>query len=143
MFARSSSEPEPSPVPAPAERRPACEAKAFQTSTFSSRRAERAARGELHRPRRLVSMGKTEVRLGGAGRDQPNRIVEVEVWFDADKPMEFYVRHEGGQIQPAVQRSGSTQKVEKLGTVRRKPRSWIPTAGPAAADGQRIPISEY
>jgi len=144
LFARSAPEPKPDPglqpEPEPQPKPPARDAKFFQPSTFSSRAAERIARGEQRAPRgtNLVSMGKTPVRLPGAGRDAPNRIVEVESFFDADHPNDFFARYEGGRIEPVIRHTGENQKVTKLGTVAARPRGWTPRSGPAPADSRVV-----
>ena len=143
MFARSAepkSDPGLQPEPEPQPKAPARDAKFFQPSTFSSRAAERAARGEKPRGQRLVSLGKTPIRMPTAGRNDANinRIVEVESFFDADHVNDFYARYEGGRIEPVLRHTGENQKVVKLGTMATRPRKWTPTAGPAPADSRVV-----
>jgi len=103
----------------------------FQPSTFASRRAEQAPKP----PRRIVSLGKTPVRLPGAGRDQPNRIVAVEAFVDADRTSDIFARYEGDtHLEPVVRHVGTDDDVTPLGTVAARPREWAPLAGSAAAD---------
>ena len=74
---------------------PAREALAFRASSFASRRAERAARGELEpRPRQLVSLGIKEQFLepfGSKGKAK-GQTVRIEYLIDRDHPTHYYTR---------------------------------------------------
>lgn len=144
MFSRSEPEPQRERDDAPSTppvRREARDARVFEPSSFASRRAERAARGEDRRDPRLVSLGRTEYRLMGS-TGQPNRIAEVEMLFDADSPNDFYVRHPGTSWLEPIQRGPDhRQEVVSLGTVRARDPRWTPTAGSALPD-RRVALSD-
>ena len=64
---------------------PAHESAIFKPSSFASRKAERASRGELApRPQRLVSVGITETWLEGLGPRRKSQLARVELLVDAD-----------------------------------------------------------
>ena len=99
---------------------PAYESAIFKPSSFASRKAERAERGELApRPRRLVSLGVTERWLEGFGQDRKGgRLARVELLVDRDDMGQKFQRHlPYGSIEPlmAVQ---SDPPPEDLGVIR-------------------------
>ena len=78
--------------------------KAFEPSTFASRRAERAARGELEpRPQRLASLGVREQWLDGLGPRRKGQMARVELLVDIDDMSKKYTRHlPHGTIEPVL-----------------------------------------
>jgi hypothetical protein len=98
---------------------PAHESEAFKPSSFATRRAARAERGELApRPRRLVSLGVAERWLEGFGPNRRGQLARVELLVDRDDMSQKYQRHlPYGSIEPlmAVQ---SDPPPEDLGVIR-------------------------
>jgi hypothetical protein len=79
--------------------------KVFQPSTMASRRTERAARGELERPRRLISLGWHREVIDGLGTNDKRTARKFEMMFDADRPADVFIRLAvGGPLTPLVQR---------------------------------------
>jgi hypothetical protein len=69
------------------------EAKVFEPSSFASRKAEWAARGELGpRPRRLVSLGVQERWLEGFGPKKKGQMVKIQYFFDQDHPNYYFAK---------------------------------------------------
>ena len=83
---------------------PAHESEAFKPSSFGSRRAARAERGELApRPRRLVSLGVTERWLEGFGPNRRGQLARVELLVDLDDMSQKFQRHlPHGSIEPLM-----------------------------------------
>ena len=98
---------------------PAHLSKIFEPSSFASRRAERAARGELGpRPQRLVSLGVHERWLDGFGPHRKGQMARVELLVDVDHPSRRYQRHlPYGSIEPLIHVE-SDLPPEPLGTIR-------------------------
>lgn len=83
---------------------PAHQSRVFEPSSFATRKAERAARGELApRPRRLVSVGIGEQWLEGFGPRRKGQMARVELLVDADDMAKKYTRHlPHGTIEPVI-----------------------------------------
>ena len=91
------------------------ESEAFRPSSFASRLAARAARGELGpRPRRLVSLGVREQVLEGLGRNARRSVVRVEYFCDRDAPSEYFIRHLPHGTIERVDRGGIDQAPPEL-----------------------------
>ncbi len=74
-------------------RRPAHEARVFQPSTFATRYAERAARGETgQQPQRLASLGVVSTWLDGFGSRRKGQMANIEYLYDVDHPANRYRR---------------------------------------------------
>ena len=82
---------------------PAHESRAFQPSSFATRKADRHARGEDGpRPQRLVSVGVSEQWLEGFGPCRKGQMARVELLVDADNGKK-YTRHlPHGTIEPVI-----------------------------------------
>lgn len=99
---------------------PAAELPKWQRpSSFSSRKAERAARGELSRPQRLVSLGWVKMPLETHSRDPKRPItrkfVEFEQLYDLDHPLKRYRRFRDGMVEPYDYSTGKTDESVSLG----------------------------
>lgn len=116
------------------QRAPAAEPKAFQPSSFASRKAEAEAREAQRSQRRLVSLGATEF----AQRNQRTGEVEylaAELFMNLDKPMERFVSIDGvGGPYPVHSVDGKEDRVTPIpGKVRvRGPSQLTPPAAPDA-----------
>ena len=100
--------------PAPREKLQPKDARAFQPSSFASRAAV-----TRHHPteQRLVSLGGSEFRQ--RTRDGGVEILEVEMFFDRDKPMDRYARFPGHQVlTPLQDNSRQTEEVTALPPIR-------------------------
>ena len=99
---------------------PAHESRVFQPSSFASRKAERAARGELApRPRRLVSLGINERALEGfRPARQGGQVVRVELLADLDDLSQKFQRHlPYGSVEPLMHIADDPAP-EHLGVIR-------------------------
>lgn len=114
----------------------AAEAKVWEPSTFASRGAARPPR-----PRRLVSMGRTEHWLTGVGRNPEARIVEVDIVADLDSG-KWYASEPGSNVlQPLVKRTSPAEEVLDRFSVRKRPAGFAPmTANPSKPDEVRRPF---
>lgn len=101
--------------PRSAERPPASESKIFQPSTYASRKAERMAEGGPAAPsRRLASLGTTEKSWRNQRTGQVE-VMELELLFDVDHPVNRYFRVPGDSVvQPLNQDTGMTEVVAPL-----------------------------
>jgi hypothetical protein len=97
-------------------RKPAHQAEVFKASTFASRRADAAARGDLTpRPRALVSLGVQSMRMPGPRSIDPDRVVNVEYLYDAHRPARRYRRPVPfGMLEPLDHRANDPRP-EPLG----------------------------
>ena len=95
------------------------ESECFKPSSFASRKAERAARGELEpRPQRLASLGVTERWLDGFGPRRKGQMARIELLVDVDHPSRRYQRHlPHGTIEPLIHVE-SDPPPEPLGIIR-------------------------
>ena len=84
---------------------PAHESQCFRPSSFASRKAERAARGEDGpRPQRLISVGVTEQWLEGFGPRRKGQMARIELLVDADDMSKKFQRHlPHGTVEPLMQ----------------------------------------
>jgi hypothetical protein len=99
--------------------------KVFQPSTMASRRAEREARGELERPRRLVTLGWRTEHLppaGTTGEFARWRDVQYELLFDRDRPGQMFVRYtREGAVEPIVRYHSEGNRVLARETIPMRP----------------------
>lgn len=98
-------------------RAPAHESRVFQPSSFASRKAERASRGELApRPQRLVSVGITETWLEGLGPRRKGQLARVELLVDIDTRKKFQRHLPNGTVEPLIHVSNDPPP-EPLGVI--------------------------
>lgn len=100
--------------------KPAHDSECFKPSSFASRKAERAARGELEpRPRRLVSLGVRERWLEGFGTKSRGSMVTIEYFFDRDHSNHYYTRALPNGTLERMDRGGTdATPPEPLGVIR-------------------------
>ena len=98
---------------------PAHQSRVFQPSSFASRHAERAARGEAGpRPRRLVSLGVKERWLEGFGARAQGQIVKIEYFSDLDHPNDYYAKALPHGTLDRIDRGGTDDPPpEQLGVI--------------------------
>ena len=98
---------------------PEHESAIFRSSSFGSRKAERAARGELApRPKRLVSLGVKEMYLEPFGSKAKGQTVKIEYLVDMDSNSDYYTRAVPHGNLVKMDRGGITDPPpEYLGTI--------------------------
>ena len=122
---------------------PAHQSRVFEPSSFASRRAERAQRGELApHPRQLVSLGVRERWLEGFGARSQGRMVAMEYFFDQDHPNDYYARALPHGTLERIDRGGVDDPAPvPLGTVPTRPRYTSGVFPEASPDRPAVPLT--
>lgn len=104
------------PLPAePIVKKPAAEARAFQPSTFASRRA---AATHKDTGRRLVSMGQSQFTQRNTSTGEIE-LIDVELYYDRDRPRNRFARFPGyTNLVPLQDDSRPAEQPQSLGTLK-------------------------
>lgn len=145
MLRRSASAPESAPVapeqqPQPRPRRSAAEARAFEPSTFASRKADaeqlREALGAGELPD-LVRVGRTEKWL--KDRRGKDLWAEGTLYHERNRPMRMYVRLDyDGALYPLFDDAARPDEIEAMAPIRTSER-FASRHQPSGREETRIP----